>query len=342
MRKKGRFVTLLIFTGILLLSSGLFTGAGAQTGVKAPAAPMSGADDAVQGPTTGIDVSDLTDVQALGFLSVEEVKPWGKLFADETEKLLLAKGDTVYVAFEKGHHIKPGDLFTVYRSSQELDHPLTGSDMGYVISFLGRLVLEKEVKTDLFKAEIVESYEPIRVGDPVLPFAPVSPCVQPSSPQWERLKDIDGAKLPIVATKNLNEIAGQFSVVYMNHGHKHGIRRGNFFEIVSKAESDQPKEPALPDQVLGYLLVLEAKPNTSTGIVITASREFSSGTMLKTIDLTEALKKVLTLYGVDRKDSDIENNPLQILDRLVKETDAKLDLPDALRLLIKMPQCQIK
>jgi hypothetical protein len=180
------------------------------------------------------------------------------------------------------------------------------------------------------------------VGDPVLPFAPVSPCVQLSNPEWGKLKDRKGFKLPVVAAKDLNEIIGQFSVVYINHGHKHGIHRGNLFEIVSPGQPDQPKEPALPDQILGHLIVLKARPDTSAGIVITAKREFSSGTMLKAIDLNKALKKVLTYHGVKQEGSDILNHPLQVLDRLNKGTGPNPDLPEVFRLLSKMPRCPLR
>ncbi|MCJ7687635.1 MAG: hypothetical protein MUO68_25455 [Desulfobacteraceae bacterium] len=340
MRKKIRTVILLVASGIIFLNLGLFISAGVKLDLKNAVAATGGADDVARGPI-GIDVSELTDVEALGFLSPEEVSPWGHLFADETERLFLAEGDTVYVAFDKGHNVKPGDLFTVYKSSHELDHPLTGSDLGYVISFLGRVVLKREVKPDLYKAKIVESYSPMRVGDTLFPFTWISPCVQLSNPGWKRLKESEGFKLPVVAAKELKEIMGQFSVVYMNHGLKNGIRRGNFFEIITKPETDRPKEPALPDQALGYLLVLESRPNTSTGIVITARREFSSGAMLKAIDLNRELRNILIHYGeADPKISDIEDNPLQVLKRLERETDPKPDLPEALRLLSTMPKCQ--
>jgi len=339
LRKKTRRVILLIVSGIAFLNFGLLISAGAQSGLK-NGAGTGAADHKAKGPI-GIEVSELTDVNALGLLSPEEVIPWGHLFADETERIFLGEGDTVYVAFDKGHNVKPGDLFTIYKSSHELDHPLTGRDLGYVISFLGRVVLKREIKPDLYKGKIVESYSPMRVGDTVLPFIRVSPCVQLSNPEWKRLKECEGFKLPVVAAKDLREIMGQSSVVYMNHGLKHGIRRGNFFEILAKAETDQPREPALPDQALGYLLVLESRLNTSTGIVITARREFSSGVMLKAIDLKKELRNVLIHYGdVDPKSSEIESNPLLVLDRLDKETDPKPELPEALRLLATMSRCR--
>ncbi|MFO7600786.1 MAG: hypothetical protein R6X27_13405 [Candidatus Desulfacyla sp.] len=313
-------------------------------GISAQSVPQSaGKDPGSQNQAhMGIDVSEFTEVDGLGFLSVEEVKPWGHLFSDETERVLLARGDTVYVVFEEGHDIKPGDLYTVFNSSSELDHPLTGRDLGYVVSFMGRVVLKREVKPHVFKAEIVECYRPMQMGDPVLPFQPVSPCVQLSGPEPKTSDPSKPFKIPVVAAKDLRQVIGQFSVLYMNHGHVHGIRRGNLFQIVSRGEPDQPEEPALPDQVIGYLLVLESRPGTSTGLVITAKREFYSGTMLKAIHLKEVLKGLLTHYGLEHDETDLENHPLHVLNRLAEAVGSRADLPEAFILLSKMPKCIIK
>jgi hypothetical protein len=326
-------VACLFFVGLLLPG-----GVSAQTGPQ-PAEKQPGTSDQTR---TGIDVSEFTEVDALGLLSPEEVKPWGHLFSDETERILLARGDTVYVSFEEGHYIRPGDLYTVFNSSSAVDHPLTGRDLGYVISFLGRVVLKMEVKPRLFKAQIIESYRPIKVGDPVIPFQPVSPCVQLSSPEQKPSGASEAFKIPVVAAKDMSQVIGQLSVLYMNHGHKHGVQRGNLFQIVHPGEADQPKEPTLPDQVLGYLLVLEARPSTSTGLVITAKREFYTGTMLKAINLKETLRKLLTHYGLEYNEEDLETYPLHVLDRLTEEVGSRTDLPEALLLLSKMPKCPIK
>jgi hypothetical protein len=388
-RTYNQAIRLLIATGIFLLDLVLLNGVSSQS-----IAHSAGKDPASQNQArTGIDISEFTDVDALGFLSPEAVKPWGHLFSDETERILLARGDTVYVAFEKGHDVKPGDLYTVFKSSSELEHPLTGRDLGYVISFLGRIVLKKEVNPRLFKAEIVECYRPMQVGDPVIPFQPVSPCIQLSSPEPKMPIVSEAFKIPVVAAKDLIEVIGQFSVLYMNHGHKHGVHRGNLFQIVSggapgqpeepslphqvrrgetdqpeepslphqvrREETDQPKEPSLPhqvrrgapdqpedptppDQVLGYVLVLEARPGTSIGLVITTKRELFSGIMLKSIDLKRSLKEVLTYYGIEYNDAEVENDPLHVLDRLTQKVGSRTDLPEAFLLLSKMPKCPIK
>ncbi len=338
MRTHYQAIRLWIAAGIFLLDLVLLNGVSAQP-IQHPVRKDSASQNRAR---TGIDVSEFTQVDALGFLSPKEVKPSGHLFSDETEKILLARGDTVYVAFEKGHDVKPGDLYTVFNSSSELEHPLSGKDIGYVITYLGRVVLKTEARPHLFKAEIVESYRPMQIGDPVLPFQPVSPCIQLSSPEPETSDPSKAFKIPVVAAKGLTQVIGQFSVLYLNNGHKHGVHRGNLFQIVARGEPDQPPDPSLPDQALGYVLVLEARPDTSTGLVITAKREFYSGTMLKAIDLKEDLRKLLTYYGTEHDDADLENNPLHVLSRLTEEVGSRTDLPEAFLLLSKMPRCPIK
>lgn len=331
-------IRLWIAVGIFFMTHGiLMTGGSAQSG-----SDLGGKDSGSKNTVrSGINVSEFTDVNALGFMALQEVTPWGHLVADETEKMMLARDDTVYLAIEKGHDAKPGDLFTVYESLPVLDNPLTGKGMGYVISYLGRVVLKTEVKPHVFRSEIVESYRPMQVGDPVLPFQPVSPCIQLSSPKLEPSDPASMLRIPVVAAKDLTRVIGQFSVLYLNHGHKHGVHRGNLFQIVARGEPDQPPDPTLPDQAIGYVVILEARPDTSTGLVITAKNEFYTGTVLKALDFRQALINLLKHYGMEQDDAGIETNPLQVLARLKEELGSRTDLPEELLLLSKLPSCPI-
>jgi LysM repeat protein len=226
---------------------------------------------------TGIDVSGLIDVESIGFLTVEDFEPFGHIFSDETERSALSEGDTVYVSVEKGNHAEPGSLFTIYRKSPLLNHPLSGERLGYSVSFLGKLVVKEPVKEGIYKAEIVASYTPMHEGDPILSYNLVSSCVQPVPSDGEVVTRI-------VAVKDQNEIIGQFSVVYLEAGTKKGIRRGNLFEIVRKNQPESPEKAVLPDVKLGDVLVLEARPDTATGVVIAAREEFANGAYLKGLD----------------------------------------------------------
>jgi hypothetical protein len=223
---------------------------------------------------TGIDVSGLINVGSIGFLSLKDVKPIGHIFSDESERSDLSKGDIVYVNFEKGQHIEPGSLFTVYRQSPLLEHPLTGNELGYSVSFQGRIVVKEQVKGRLYKAQIVVSYKAVTEGDPVMSYNPVSHCVQPVPMDRELTTNI-------VAVKDHHEVIGQFSVVYLASGFDQGIRRGNLFEILRKRDSESPEKAILPDVGLGHVLVLETWPNTATGVVIAAKEDFPKGSYIR-------------------------------------------------------------
>ncbi|MDZ7695794.1 MAG: hypothetical protein U5R49_02320 [Deltaproteobacteria bacterium] len=281
----------------------------------------------------GLNISEFTNVDAMGFLAPVSVKPWGRIISDETEQIFLARGDTIYATFENGHDVKPGDIFTVYQSSDSVDHPLSGRDAGFVISFLGKIVLKKKVKNGLYEGEIVESYRRIQVGYPLLPFRPVSPCVRPIDPDWQRFESIQRGDIVLVAGKDLYEFLGQYSVVYLSHGVKSGVHRGNLFEIVGPAESKEA-----PDLTLGYLIVLESRPESATGIVIASKREFTKGATVWPVNLRESLHKIAVHYGVDLKKGCI----VDTLTLLKEKVGSDLDLPEALRVISRLPTCLIK
>jgi hypothetical protein len=241
---------------------------------------------------TGIDVSGFTEVKSIGFLSTQKVEPWGWILSGEAERVVVAEGDIIYVSIKRERDIKPGSQFTIYKESRLVKHPLSEKPSGYVISFLGRVSIIERVKelnaegdkkvaadpeTVIYKGEIIESYKAARVGDPIFSYDPISPCVEPMPMERELTTNV-------VAAKYLREIAGQFTVVYLPYGYNDGVRRGNLFEIFEKREVQTPKKTTLPVVVQGHLVVLEARPDTATGVVIETREEFPIGAFVKGVD----------------------------------------------------------
>ena len=304
---------------------------------------LIGADDATWA-IKGIDVAEYCNVEALGFLSPDGVKPWGRVTADETERIFLAQYDNIYVTFEKGRQVKPGDIFNLYRESDGLDHPLTGSDVGTVVLFLGKIVLKEKVSEHSFKAEIIKSYRVMRVGDPLLPYKPVSSCIQPSNPDWKKCGDNKNCSAAIVASKDQFELEGQYSVVYIDQGYKHGFERGNLFAIVTRMETSVTNGADLPDLVLGYLIIVESRLETATAVVLNAKKDFPNGTMIKAVNLNRELEKTLAARGKDIKELgikeiDIKNELVPILIKVKENINLKQDLPESLYLLSTMVKC---
>ena len=244
----------------------------------------------------GIDVSGFTEVKSIGFLSSQTVEPRGRILSGETDKVVLAEGDIVYVSMKGERDIKPGSRFTIYEESRLVTYPLSETQRGYVISFLGRVnILEKVNAADLeventvaadpeivlYKGEIIESYKAAHVGDPILSYDPISPCIEPMPMEREFTTNV-------VAARYLREIAGQFTVVYLPHGYNDGVRKGNLFEIFERREVQTPQKTTLPDLPQGHLIILEARPDTATGVVIETREEFPIGAFVKGVDWINA------------------------------------------------------
>jgi hypothetical protein len=245
---------------------------------------------------TGIDVSGLTNVQALGYLSLKEVKPWGFILASESGRYLLAQGETIFLHFNNGKSAKPGDQFNICQSSPLIKHPITGQKIGHILSVLGRVVVEEKVgvgfgggafykKEGVYQAKIEELYRELNVGDLVLPYEPISRCVQPISQDEPLVGNI-------VATQDQRYMVATNRVVYLDHGFNDGVQRGNIFQVVRthlvrdpvKGEIDfitKPRSVILPDVPIGTIMVVESRPDTSTAVVISANEEFRVGTYVK-------------------------------------------------------------
>ncbi len=247
----------------------------------------------------GINVSGLTNVETIGFLSKKRMVPFGYIASAQDEKVVLSKGDIVYVAFNKDRGVNPGESYTVYRNArQALKDSVTGKNFGVVVTFLGKLIIREQVsedklkeikgwvkkdraKMDLFEAEIIKSYKEIHVGNPVLSYEPISSCVKPMPTDQD-------LTTRIIAVKDMHDVIGQWSVVYLAQGFNNGIRRGNVFEIVKKRRLDETGKPSYSEMVMGYLLILESRQDTATGVVVAAKKEFSVGAFVGSLDWTKA------------------------------------------------------
>jgi len=255
----------------------------------------------------GIDVGHLTDVNALGFLSLEKIVTWGALLASDNDNIMLAKGDIAYVIFDEDRDIKIGDEFFIGRSSSLLENPVTGEDLGYTFKVNGKLKVEERLglahgdnrfynKKNVFKATVVEAYEPVSIDDSVLPYTSFPSCVLPVSMNKDLLANI-------VASKGQLELIGPNSIVYIDHGLKQGINRGNVLEVVEGNVVPDPNpgkgvsssKIILPDRRLGKILILEARADTSTAIVISATEAFSTGVYIISLSWAETPDFLLSI-----------------------------------------------
>lgn len=252
----------------------------------------------------GFDLTGRADPNTIGFLSRDKSRSWGTIIASDNDKLILDENDTAYVLFDEDKQILAGDEFSVGKFSPLLEHPVKEDDLGYTFSVRARLVVEKKRglaikdnkfyrKENVYQVRITEVYNPIYVGDQVVPPQSVSSCVLPV--HYE--KDLLGH---IVAAKDQQMLLHTDSIVYLDLGFNDGINRGNIFQVVRGHVIDDPKPEKdewyikskiiLPDIPMGKILVLESRPDTATAIVLTATEPFSTGVYFKNVPWQDVLE----------------------------------------------------
>jgi hypothetical protein len=243
--------------------------------VKKTAAPEP---EAKPEPTIqGIDVSDLTKIRAIGYLSSDKITSWGKLFSSESGKIMFSKGETTFVLFDGSKTVNPGDEFYIFDTSRMLRHPVTNDKIGYTLAMHGRLVIKEpggfKFKKGQTQAEVIEVYRAVYIDNMVLPYDPVSACIKPVALKRQLLGHI-------VASKEQRELIGVHSVVYLDKGLNDGVQRGNLFEVFKK---NMVKKIPLPDIVVGTLIVLDSRTQTSVALVLSASENIELGAYFRVI-----------------------------------------------------------
>jgi hypothetical protein len=244
----------------------------------------------------GIDIGSLTELDTIGFLSREKLQPWGSIFASESDRLMLVKGETAYVIFDENREIKTGDQYLIGKSSSSLKHPITGKHLGYAFDVSGILTIEERLgnarkgdkyfeKKNVFKAVINESYKPVSVDDILMPYKPVSSCILPVPSDKKIVANI-------VAAKNQTELIHSNSVVYVDLGLKDDLKPGNILNVIKANVVPDPNPDEkfftlwkskiiLPDIFVGRIMIIECGPEFSTAIVLSSVESFSKGAFIK-------------------------------------------------------------
>ncbi|MBN2060495.1 MAG: LysM peptidoglycan-binding domain-containing protein [Deltaproteobacteria bacterium] len=253
----------------------------------------------------GYDIKDLVNINCIAYLSNEPIDSWGTILATDSERLILSQGEQVYVLFDREKKVMKGDEFFIIKPFTVLQDP-KNKISGYSFSVHGILLIDKPSaqvmlegkitdRENVYSATITDMYSPIQIGDHVLPYEPVSPCVLPQPGNRDLLGNI-------VASKDQQQLLGKGSVVYINRGFNHGVNRGNLLEIVNanimpdpdpdppgvRFLADERGRMIFPDVHIGIALVLESRPDTSTAIILASDNVISYGSFVKNMEWKDA------------------------------------------------------
>lgn len=250
--------------------------------------------------TSGKDAAGVTLSGRIGYVAPEEVKytdaafvtpkeldDAGVIAGSFEEKQLLSAGDMAYVKFKA--QPKLGDLFTIFRTGDQIVNPNTKEPIGVTTNVLGTLRVT-DIGKDFVTGEIVKSWDSIERGDLLGPAIKVELSVRHKA----NAKSLTGTVL--ASAQGRTGTLGENGIVFLDKGSKDGVEVGNTFLVIRQSDGlDAPEgsplagtrytvgdaektvKADLPPEDVATILVLDARESASTGLILHSIREVIVG-----------------------------------------------------------------
>ncbi len=209
-----------------------------------------------------------------GFVSPDEWEHMGTILSSEPPKILLGEGDRIYINVGSADGVRPGDEFTIFRTSKQLHHPHTGRKVGYKVAVIGEARVETVLGKRLSAAVITESYREITRGARVRPReAFVKEVIMKGGTQR-----VDGV---VIDSMHGVEFSGMGDVIYVDLGSEDGLRPGTVLSVYkyprSAYDPDIDDTVTIPGAYLGRVIALDVGTEFATCFVLESNRQIEKG-----------------------------------------------------------------
>jgi hypothetical protein len=221
--------------------------------------------------------STLVSTQA--FVTQKEVDEAGRIDNASSDAEMLSFPDKVYVRFKRKADAKVGDRYLVFRTVQEIKHPVDRKQkVGYLTELNGTLKVVS-VGDKFVTAQIQDSWNPIMRTDLVGPYGEKVTDRVAVKPNSKALKGyVVTALVPYLT------FTGEHSVMVVDKGSAAGVEVGNVFTIIRQEDTvggtllkPSEKDKALPIEAIGQCLVTEVKERASNCLLTASLREIIPG-----------------------------------------------------------------
>lgn len=251
-----------------------YPGGGTQVGSEAPP-PQDQDTDVEATARIGYVAPGTQVVQTAGFITPHELQQSGEVVGSSEEKTLLAFNDPVYMKFARAKP-RPGDNLVVFRTTQEVHHPVTGDLVGYLTVLRGTVKVTVSGRL-LITGRIDKSFTTIERGDLVGPWG--EKFLRNVSIK-ENERSLGGFILATLTPELLN--IGEGHLVFVDKGRKDGVQEGNTFDVIEKRDGLEEDYTArwvqgFPVETIGKLLIVDTKETASEALVINSVRELIVG-----------------------------------------------------------------
>lgn len=186
-------------------------------------------------------------------------------------RMLLGRQDVFYLKLDNPTEVAVGDLFTVYKRTRKVFHPVTKEYLGFVMIRLA-VVRVTDTSHALTTVASLTSYAQVSPGDLVMRF--VAPQSSNSASQVSEVVDLNGMIVEVQADRSMTMVS-QSNVVYIDRGSADGLKTGDLLDI-------HRHSAGLPLRKIGQLKVLSTEERTATAHVVKATTRIFKGDRVKT------------------------------------------------------------
>jgi hypothetical protein len=216
---------------------------------------------------------DRTFLMASGYIA-DTIPRVGQIDGSPSGQVIFGNGDIVYVTLDRT--AKVGDKFYVIKASELLEHPITGNDIGYVITIGGVAEIVK-IKDGDTMAKITKCFREIDSGYVLSSYYDIE---LPMTTGHFRSPDING--MIIADGNNMAFQSSMLDIVYIDKGCKDGIEAGDMFMTI------EVNAHAVPN---GVIQVISCKDHTATAIIKSSTAPISSGNIFAKLEKPILQKK---------------------------------------------------
>lgn len=187
-------------------------------------------------------------------------------------RLSMATGDILYFNRGEDAGLKPGDVFTIHRKSDPVEHP-KGGVVGIKVQTVGwaRVIL---TQSNSATAVVEQACLEIRAGDYLKPFQKVPVPLVAQSKASDRMTPPSGkAQGWVVDLEDRNDIASAGQFVIIDLGSKDGLAPGTPLVIYRIMYPEVPTSR----NVVGDIVVLTVQERTATAMITASNTGIQEG-----------------------------------------------------------------
>lgn len=248
--------------------------------MEIPEANEEDTDKAQQGPkvetvsTAVAPVKDKTNLTTrianTMFVTSDELQAAGRLTNALPDHVLLGVNDKVFLTFPRQTPFKVGDRFLVCRTRAEVRHPVSGRKWGYMSEVTGIAKVDA-VESEVGRARLTGVAREVERGNFVIPLTEDTMVSVTPKPAGKSIEAV------VLAVEDDTTVAGEQRRVFIDKGKSDGLDRGSRLAVRSHGDPVTETDRHFPNVDVAQLLVIDAKDNASTCLIVDATQEVWPG-----------------------------------------------------------------